>query len=430
MARQGIPAAIWFENDLHPVDPLNPVGSIAEQLGYNGDGQLLHTGLTWMMLKDPDVTPLVAEDLRFHFRFGMAQAYMLGTTFVQRFLENHFGPQSSTWTAAMKSVLAGGSKRGTATLTACGVDPRIRGARISGSQSFNADPLGAWARYVKDWGECPGGQLGERAEFTAWAEEHGDDLPSYYSVYAPDRCPEAYQNVFILDIVGTHDYINPLGSHSTFWQRRDGLTDGLPDPTEVSLRHACIRRENKSHGSESFIGTVGRFEISKSLVLLFRLVRHLALDKDLPTIDIVDLNVSDPVTWTARVRVTGQHPVNDEQLSVFLALSDDRDFRRCTPPIVSLPQNPCFEGVGDDNKEEEDKFVRITPTQVTVEGELRTLSFPAPVDVQAFSVTPIVAAFVELVLEGANPNRFGDDIWVDTEVLFRNDELYPELSCP
>jgi hypothetical protein len=98
--------------------------------------------------------------------------------------------------------------------------------------------------------------------------------------------------------------------------------------------------------------------------------------------------------------------------------------------VETLPFNPCYEGDGDDNREEEDKFIAITPTQVTQDGLFRDLVIPVPTEYAAFSNTPILCTHVELVLEGNNPNRFGDDLWMATGLVYRNDELYPELTCP
>jgi hypothetical protein len=431
MALRGIPSGIIFEQDRHPIGA--PVPQIYSQLGYAGNGKLEEAGFNWIMANDPVETPLTVRELRYAIRFQLSQMYILSATFLQKFLLDHFGPQSAPWLDALKTVYAGGSKWADAVITAAGVDPRVVGLRIQGNQGYDDGPAGGAHRYESDWRECPGG--GHRwAPFSKWAYDHRDDLPSYMGVYYIGRDDARYAHLKILDVVGTHDWVSPLGATISFWRQRDGLVGGQVDPNEPRWNTWMVRRINVNHGLKHLVGREGNFDIGAEDLLAWRLMRHLALGGDLPRFQFVTVNtVTNPSSWVAKVHVNGAHAPSAESYKVYVALSDDRDFTRCGPPVFAAANTPCVDGAwGDDNKEAEDRFVTITPTSVNVNGEFRFVRFAPPAaELAAIGTpTPLIAVIVELKVSGPNPNTLADDIWLHTDVWFVNESHYPPYECP
>jgi hypothetical protein len=299
-----------------------------------------------------------------------------------------------------------------------------------GNQAFDDGPGGGPHRYESDWFECPGGTH-RFAAFARWIYTHRDDHPSYYDVYFVARNEARYSPLRFLDVVGTHDWINPLGSLTAFWQRHDGLTGLVIDPNEPRWDFRTIRRINVNHGIKYIVGSVGPTPVGAEDLLLWRELKYLVFGSDLPRMEMVGVAVRGTSRWYARVRVNGNHALASESYKVWVALSDDRDFRRCTAPVVSASGTPCADGLwGDDNKDQEDEFIAITPLGVTPNGEFRDLRFAPPAELSAFPTPPIVAVIVELKIDGANPRTIVDDLYLHTEVTFTRADQYPEYRCP
>ena len=66
---------------------------------------------------------------------------------------------------------------------------------------------------------------------------------------------------------------------------------------------------------------------------------------------------------------------------------------------------------------------------MTANGEFRDITFSAPAEFSQFTQTPMIHAFAELILRGPAGNRIVDDVWVHTEVITLNRELYPPHVC-
>jgi hypothetical protein len=302
--------------------------------------------------------------------------------------------------------------------------------RFSGSEELNTDDRGAHHRYETDWAECPGGQH-SRADFTHWAWINRDLSPSYFDIYLVGHDPDRYRDKLWIDVVGTHDVSVPLASHSTFWDARDGIVGGVVDPAEEMWNYRIIRRPNANHGVTTSAGFHRSFEVEATDLLLWRTLRHLVSGGELPRVDIVSADVSDATTWSVRARVTDVSTRGGEDYAVWVLLSDDRDTRRCTPPIMSREFTDCFDSTIDDNKPEEDYFIRIPAQSVTPVGDLLEITFPVPAERAAFGpTTPMVALFVELFDRAQVASSVVDDTLVHSEILLVNAELYPDGSCP
>jgi len=458
LARRGVVAAIWTEEDLFPFGDDEPLPRIAEQFGFNGPARFQREGCKhWLRTRDP--LNLTAADLRIDDRYHNAQSYVLCVTFFRRLVEEHFAgdPEAIAWADSVRVLYAGGSKAAGGALSAAGIDPRAVALRTSGFLEFDTGPRAAAHRFETDWRECPldcpeddtcTPQLDEQHawyRYTNWLRRNQDNLPSYWDTYRMGRNRSRYEHLLLLEIAGTHDWINPLGSDEAFWASVDGLVDGVPDPAEERWNFRLVRRINGDHGTSQTVGrTGGGRDVRGDQLLLFRALMHFARGKALPRIEGASLDVSgDPAIdpWTVRVRVTDlpsdHDPLVEEQFKLYVAVSDDRDFRRCTPPIRCREEGvPCTEnGVcrdpdWDDNVEEEDKFLKIAPADitVTVDGELRDLVFDPPAEVLAFP-EPLVAVIAEVRIDDRVPFNIKDDWVLHTEVMFANEELYPPYSC-
>lgn len=455
LAKKGIPAALWSEEDLYPVGA-EPAKEIHEFFGYPGPAQFQRAALRWMHTRDP--MNLTVQDFRFDDRYHNCQSFVLTTTFFQEAIKDFFpGNQAaSDWADRVESVYAGGSKTGGGAVTATGVDPRCIGNRISNFQSYDGTDGCAAARYETDWRECPANCPNDDpctpvpstehkwTRHSVWVWNNRNNSPSYFDIYRPDFNPALYEDKLLIDIAGTHDWINTLGGHQNFWSRHDGMIGGLPDPGEDEWDFRTIRRINHDHGTPTIVGTLGGgTEVRADQLMVWGMLRHLAKNKALPRMEIVEADTAgtpgvDP--WTARVRVretrAGHDPLVHESFKVHVALSDDRDFRRCTPPIQcrGIEETPCeLNGVcrdapWDDNKAEEDFFIEIVPTSVTVDGEFRDLVFDPPAEALAVP-NPITAVIVEAFFEGGIISKLQDDWVLWTDVLFNNVASYPPHDC-
>jgi len=457
LAKKGIPAALWSEDDMYPVGA-EPIPEIHEQFGYNGQASFQQAALRWMRTRDP--MNLTVEAFRFDDRYHNAQSYVLTTTFFQRVALEFFGsdPEVESWAHGVQAFYAGGSKTGGGAVTASGVDPRCVGNRISNFSSYDGGDRSAPARYDTDWRECPQNCPRDDActpvpdeehkwlRQASWSFQNRFHSPSYFDIYRPDFDRARYADLLMVEIGGTHDWIGPLGSHHDFWRSVDGLVDGVPDASEDRWNFRLVRRINHDHGVPKIVGqTGGGRDVRADQLLVWGSLRHLAKNKPLPRIEMVSIDASgDPAAdpWTARVRMTnlrpGHDPATDEQFTVWVALSDDRDFRRCTPPIVcrNIDQTPCEQNgicrdpAWDDNQPNEDFFIRIDDPIVSPDGEFRNLTFGAPPEALAVP-NPIVAVIVDTHLEGGVIGKIQDDWVLSTDAAFFNEEAYaPHQCCP
>jgi len=454
IAKKGMPAVLVAEEDLFPVGSV-PVPPIDAQLGYAGPALLQQAAKVWMLRRDsPNLT---VESARFDDRFLNAQIYMLATTFFQRTVADWFGndPAAVAWVESVQAVYAGGSKGGGGAISAAAVDPRAVAVRTSNFLDHDDSDSCGQHRYLTDWRECPEvcpefdpcdlpAGTHRWAPFSNWSWRHRDDHPSYFDVYHAARDRDPYRDLLFVEMAGTHDWINPLGSHTAFWDGVDGMVDGVPSETEERWNFRLVRRINCDHGVPYIVGTLGGGrEVPADDLLLFQTMRHLAKAKPLPRIEIARLDATgDPTVdpWIARVRITETRPGHDpalhEAFTIHVALSDDRDFRRCTDPIVCRPEEvPCSEnGVcrdpdWDDNREEEDKFLTLEPVDVVADGEFRDLVFLPPPEAQTFEAPALMAVIVEVRLEGGLLAKIHDDWILSTEVVFANTEAYPPYEC-
>jgi hypothetical protein len=428
-AERGMTVCLWSEHDRYPVVPGQPTEDVPHQLGST-EGRLVQDGFDLMMRKDPSVTPLVLEDFKRLWRhYGISLGFMYATTLAQRVMSDTYGPQADNWIDSMKVVLGGGSKGVGGVVAAAGIDPRVGAVRYSGSRELQTDETASQHRYETDWGECPGGAH-RRADFAKWAYENRDNSPSYYDIFIAGHDPDRYQDKLWLDVIGTHDWSTPLGSHTKWWEERDGLIGGVVDPGEFQWNWRTINRWNVNHGVSYTVGTKGNFDVYATDLLLWRLLRHLILGESLARVDMVSLDVTGTTSWSTRVRVTESSALS-EDLVVWVMLSDDRDTRRCdSPPIATVQGGNCIDSSIDDNKPEEDFFIPIIPDSVVVDGEFRDIVFTPPAQLAAFGPDPQVVASVELFARGPNANSIVDDTVVHTRIIIKNAELYPEQSCP
>ena len=185
--------------------------------------------------------------------------------------------------------------------------------------------------------------------------------------------------------------------------------------------------------------------MTASELLLRRAVAHLGEGAPLPEVKLAAFDADDRRRWRASLPIDGVGSAHDarrdERITVYLAFSDDRDFRRCGAPILCsssgepcIASVPCFEPEQDDNKDAEDRFfaVPIDPENVSVGGSFREIAFTPPAELGAFERAPLIAVIVEVRFNGVGGERESvlDDVVLHTQVAFVNDELYPEYECP
>ncbi len=430
-SEKGIPVCLWFDHDRYPKGGGAETDSVPVQLG-SSEGALARDGFAWMMRKDPAVTPLEKSDFtRLWRHYGIGQQHIVATTFCLQLVVETYGAPAQPWVDSIKTMVADGSKGVAGVTAASGVDPRIKAVRFSGVQEFNGDDTGAARRYETDWGECAGGQH-LRAAFGEWSYENRFESPSYFDIHVASFDPDRYCDKLWLDVIATHDWSTPLASHASWWDARDGLIGGVVDPLEKRWDFRLIRRPNANHGISYGVGFRGNFAVEATDLLLWRTVRSLVLATELPRCEVVSVDVSNPSEWSARIRVTNADLVPTEEFNAWVLLSDDRDTRRCDPPIVSVANGNCFDGVPgvDDNKEEEDKFLKIPVNTVVVDGEFRDVTWTPPTELLAFTPDPMIAVYIEFVARGPVGSQIIDDTWVHTEVTLKNASQYADQTCP
>lgn len=433
----------------------------SHQFGYVGDGALQEAGFGWIVHRRLNKAPsgaLTAEELRFDLRFMYAQAYLMTTTFFCEYMKNVFGPDPDVdaWVDDLKISYAGGSKRGGGVTTAVleasllsAVDPRnIKGLFISGYQGLDASDKSGFHRYESDWkhtfdpaeieefrtdpcpvAPCVPGPCGDSdcfedegehpfKEFAIWAHRSREEPQSYAAAYMPGHNALNFallSNVLVINAVGTHDWINPLGSHRAFF-------DDNP-----ALDLITVQRINCNHGATTDLGDWSATELVQMRALYnMRWAGNPAMIDQYPLhrIEWVDLDDGSP-HWTATIELDTTHSGSfSEAYKVWVAFSDDRDFRRTSDPIESLNASLCIDSdpnlVGDD----EDMFFEVTPISVTPSGNQRIISFDPPAEMAAFT-DPLVAVIVEGRFDGSDPGDTLDDLLVTTWPEFLNEDLYP-----
>ena len=112
-----------------------------------------------------------------------------------------------------------------------------------------------------------------------------------------------------------------------------------------------------------------------------------------------------------------------EDYTVWVAFSDDRDFRRTSDPIQSRPRTPCIDSDPNDPSSDEDVFIAVTPISVVPAGSQRVITFTPPAEMASFT-DPLTAVIVEAWFEGPHGTEIVDDLLVTTYPRFVNDELY------
>ncbi len=434
---------------------------LAYQFGYSGDGAVQEAGFGWMVHRRLNKNPgasLTGEELRFDLRFAYAQAYLISTTFFTELLKFQFpsDPNLEDWLDELKINYAGGSKRGGGISTAvmqsnilAGVDPRnVTGLFISGYEGLDAGELSGLHRYESDWthtfdpdeievwrdqpcpveaclqGPCPSVDCPEDSgehvfrTFAAWAHRMRDEPQSYAQVYTPSQNPAnllLLQNVLLINTVGTHDWINPLGSHRNFYEENPGL-DSI-----------TLQRINKNHGSLVELGDWSAKDIlhMRALYGMRNASNPPALDTyPLHRVKWVDLQMGSP-DWTATIELETNHSGSfPEDYTVWVAFSDDRDFRRNADPIESRPQTPCIDSDPNTVGDSEDYFIAVTPTSVVPSGNQRILTFQPPAEYSDFT-DPLISVIVEGYFEGFDAGDTVDDLIVTTWPKFLNEDLYP-----
>jgi hypothetical protein len=138
----------------------------------------------------------------------------------------------------------------------------------------------------------------------------------------------------------------------------------------------------------------------------------------------VSLSQGDPL-WTAEIEVdSGATSLEyEEQYRIWVAMSDDRDFRRNSDPIDRSPSTPCIDSDPNDAGDVEDVFFPVNPTTATRDGDLRILTFQPP-GVYSMFDDPLVAVIVEVVFPGPEPEETLDDLLVTTWTEFLNEDRY------
>lgn len=467
LARAGTPGVVWYERDTlpYPVDAA-PLPRLCRQFGFESDADLQLAGYRWMMLGDPDA--LTPTELRYDLRFAHAQAFVLATTFFESYAREHFGAATATperwsnWLDELRVCLAGDSMErcdngisgeggvDEGCITAAGIDPRVAAVLVGGASGMTDGPGSAYDRYESDWSLCPGTAMdcGVRfdtasvdpwKDFSSWAWRHRASAASYFNVYAPARDRKRYDDVWILDVVATHDWRMPLGSHASGGWAAASLAETGAGEDGGRVRH--LLRINRDRGVGIPVGVEGGRTVTAGELLLRRAVAQVRGTAALPSIRIESLDTSDRRRWHAMVRI-GDRPEPSperERYTMYVAFSDDRDFRRCGAPILCsstggpcLGERACLEPDYDDNKDEEDIFlaIPIEPDRVAVAGEYRSIEFEAPEELAAFASAPLIAFTIEVRIEGDDPESCLDDVVLHAPISFENEESYPAYECP
>ena len=244
---------------------------------------------------------LSLSDCRLDFRWALAQGSIVSAQFVKSLVRyyavNAFGAsaaQADDWASRSRLVYSGGSKGGLATLSAAGADfARTLGIRAAGTPAWSLGmsvvetmppynetftELSSINRYETDWLEgtesLGGRKASEERVIGKWMSDsvfHSELLlqPPYYAdIYVPSRDVDRYLPFFVVDVIGTHDAISPLGGPEDWWRQHDNLFEPTPITDDWSVRDPNdpvnpqspesrfgvrrIRNINKDHGGEYF----------------------------------------------------------------------------------------------------------------------------------------------------------------------------------
>ncbi len=527
-SKHQIPAVVWYEGD-PAFDPnacgpgiVSDLGSgdacvddppyeAGEGFGLAGsDDKLLISGTEWMMWTG-NPAGLSGQSLRLDYRYALGQAFLYSATFFQRYIVKAYGtgPNVLSWVGNLRVFYSGFSKFSGGALLAAGLDARhdpapppqgtgntrtVAGVALAGQQIWDTSALGAAHRYESDWLECPAippptsmspavpcGSLRmfdaahQGARIGKWSWENRNNHTSHFDVYFVGENACRYEDLLILDYVGTHDYVNPLGSSTAFWRAHDRLLDGGGgyDLGELKLNFRLSRGINRDHGVAMPVeASGGPGELNVKDQHIYRAMLYLK-DRTAHPFPRIEMQVIDtPVPacdgsateWSVTVYVDpSELPVTsepyrwqNEKWRVYVAMSDDRDFRR-VDGNPTFPVNVCTnlaetvleliprEGpVDHNNLEDEDKFVAMDiPTSsvelVDVTGQtihglfFRRLRFSVPPDfcriVQQSGRVPLTCLIARMTLEGSDATSVLDDIQVYTDAVFAFEEGYPELDC-
>jgi len=436
LARQGIPVVLFDEVDRLPAGG-TAVPPLFQQFGFASPAELRLAGMRWMMLRGE---ALAVEDLRFDPRFAHAQEYLLATTFFQSLLreagESEFGP----WLSRLRVCYAadtvhetGASGADAGCVTAGGIDPRAAAVLVGGTGGLTDGPDSAYHRFESDWSLCgsrtvncsdPRGleEVGPWGEFSSWAWRTRDDVVSYFDAYHPARDPSRYEDLWFLEVVATHNGHVPLGSLASngFDVRR-------------------VVRINRDRSVPWPAGEERGRPVSASELLLRHALDRLRAGGALPPVDLVRADTTSSRRWRVQLRVGDDDRGATESLTLHVAFSDDRDFRRCAAPIVCAADGStcedhfrCADDDRDDNKDEEDRFISvpIDPSDLVRSGDLREIAFVPPRELHAFARPPIVAVVAEVRFAGPDPESVLDDYVLFTDVMFVGADRYPAFECP
>ena len=293
LARQGICFVRWIQGDhvlpnrardLPTDSALQPLWG---RFGYmGGESTFAKDARKHMMAFAGDGPPsdneLTLNDLRLDYRFALAQGAILTATFLQRVAENApnaFGndpAKRQSWANRLRVIYSGGSKDGLGSMTAAGVDSRAVGVRVGSAPAWNVGEVDSGGnytdlaflpRYKTDWLEIESAtydsarQLHENAQFADWAFRKRDITRSNANAYFPSRALDVYERLKIIDQIGTHDNLSPLGSTESFFRKIDGLQESASSDWTVSATETAwdvrIHRDiNRDHARSVFLDDV------------------------------------------------------------------------------------------------------------------------------------------------------------------------------
>lgn len=482
--RRGAFYVRWIEGDECLGGEGVHAAGLPQCFGFPGQNAFALATRQMILARDPK--QLTVRDLRLDYRYGLAQGFLLTKTFLQHYLMERIGEISlrtgeslspfamRQWLDSSRTIYAGGSKTGSAAMTAAGADVQAVGVDMSGYQGLDGGERGALRRYLTDWCEHPEARLEGRrypnknGEFVASVYSHRDRLPSYARTYLPshDPDPRRYEKLLILETASTHDHNWPLGSTTEFWRARDGLdAEGRPDPGELRYRVRHVRNLNLGHGEffePSMVSNPAGLT-SRTLTLANAVLTLIGGEEaSLPDLETVAFEAPiscDPFCddgegcWEVRVRLDElpqDHVLAQERFRVHLLFSDDRDTRRfdgvgdCEGPGVEnrVTEIKDRASIVYDTLPGEDYFIPVSEVDVIRENvsgaagigdglDDRRLAFCPPVELLEFARIPLVAVCVELFLDrdGDGEVSWGDSS-VFTEIEFAYEELYPvDLIC-
>ena len=338
--------------------------TLATKLGYAGEGDLLRESSQWIISQYKTNGGVWKKSiLRKDYRYALAQMHILSFTALKSYLTSSPPPLGVPIDGdRLRVVYGGSSKHGSAALSAAGADSRALGLYIDGSSIMDAGDTGILARYRTDWRYCPYPPFPDmrkhpNADFAAFVLQTRNDRNSYAKIYMPSHLAPGdtrYQDLLILDVIGTHDHINPLASNMDFWRDHDGL-GAAKNCTKKRWNFRLLRRINQDHGTK-YLTPYGLnvadcsgampYPLPAREPLLTQALKYLddpAL-VELPRIDLVDGNFTGTSTcrnagrcWCVKVRISqtalrdASTPGTSEDridFKLHLMFGDDRDFRR------------------------------------------------------------------------------------------------------